>query len=260
MPSHVQHQLRARSRQRRLAGEHAERQHEVAAGEQLRAGEDDDGQRAAEADAHQQLHARRAPSFDSEPPTVKISTIAAPTYMPASIERTKWPGQRAALARQLGGRLIAQGVDRFGVHGRGAAIPICRSVPDVAGPRADLHRDPARRAGSSGSPPRQVLHQRQQRVGQLVAGHVVHQIVADDRAAARVWPLTLTWAASTMSPLTAMRQRLQADRRDLVHAAARRAARPVDRQRRDLLASVRFSSSRATSIAQPFVSISAMWQ
>ena len=37
-------------------------------------------------------------SFDSAPPMVKISTIAAPTYMPASIDRTRWAGSESRCA------------------------------------------------------------------------------------------------------------------------------------------------------------------
>src|SRR3954447_21844271 len=41
---------------------------------------------------HTPMTSRTTPgdSLDSEPPTVKIRKIAAPTYIPASIERTKW--------------------------------------------------------------------------------------------------------------------------------------------------------------------------
>ena len=51
----------------------------------------------------------------------------------------------------------------------------------------------------SASLPRQVLHQRLQRVGQLVARHVVHQVLGDCGCGPDL-PLTQTWAASTTLP------------------------------------------------------------
>ena len=46
---------------------------------------------------------RTAPglSLDREPPMVKISTMAAPTYIPASRERTRWLGKDRRCAASL---------------------------------------------------------------------------------------------------------------------------------------------------------------
>ena len=41
---------------------------------------------------------------------VKMSTMAAPTYMPASIERTRWLTSERRWSVELGGGLLAQGL------------------------------------------------------------------------------------------------------------------------------------------------------
>src|SRR5205807_1735082 len=65
---------------------------------------------------------RTAPglSLDREPPMVKIRTMAAPTYMPASIDRTRWPGNErlcpASLAAAWSPRVKTDSVYKLMLH------------------------------------------------------------------------------------------------------------------------------------------------